>query len=497
MTSSCRRHARRESYCIRPHCPGLSASATSGRPPTPGWMLAGARQKWWQVLPLGPTGYGDSPYQCFSAFAGNPLLVSPELLVQDGLLDSRDVAAPAFPAERVDYGPVIAFKNHLLAKCWENFRAGRAAGLKQPFEEFLHEQRQWLDDYALFMAIKDAHGGSSWHDWPCRAAPAQAGALARCKQELANGYRAASVPPVSLFPPVAEFAQPRQEPKSRHHRRHADFRLGRLCRRLGQSRVVPAGRTAPAEGGGRGAAGLFQRHRPTLGQSAVRLGRHQASRITPGGSIACAPPCCWSIWSGSIIFAASRPTGKFPRAGPTPSTANGSRPRETTCSRVQQKLGGLPLIAEDLGIITPEVEALRDRFHLPGMRVLQFAFGDGPGNPYLPHNYVRNTVVYTGTHDNDTTRGWFASVSEKERDHVRRYLGRDGSDIAWDLIRLAWSSAADYAIAPLQDILNLGTEARMNLPGQPAGNWSWRYQAHQLTAAHLGRLAEMTSIYGR
>ena len=172
-------------------------------------------------------------------------------------------------------------------------------------------------------------------------------------------------------------------------------------------------------------------------------------------------------------------------------------PGDDLLQRVQQKLGALPLIAEDLGIITPEVEALRDRFHLPGMRVLHFAFADGPANPYLPHNYVRNTIAYTGTHDNDTTRGWFASVSEKERDHVRRYMGRDGSDIAWDLIRLAWSSAADYAIAPLQDILNLGTEARMNLPGRPAGNWSWRYQAHQLTAAHLGRLAEMTSIYGR
>jgi len=157
----------------------------------------------------------------------------------------------------------------------------------------------------------------------------------------------------------------------------------------------------------------------------------------------------------------------------------------------------LPLIAEDLGIITPEVDALREQFHLPGMRVLQFAFGGATEDRFLPHNYERNTVVYTGTHDNDTTLGWYRSISERERDFVRRYLGRDGHDIAWDLIRLAWSSVADYAITPLQDVLSLGGEARMNLPGTSSGNWTWRLVEGQLTPAVLDRLGELTELYAR
>jgi 4-alpha-glucanotransferase len=160
-------------------------------------------------------------------------------------------------------------------------------------------------------------------------------------------------------------------------------------------------------------------------------------------------------------------------------------------------LGGLPLIAEDLGIITPGVDALRERFHLPGMRILQFAFGGATENRFLPHNYQQHTVVYTGTHDNDTTRGWYATIAEHERDHVRRYLARDGRDVAWDLIRLAWMSVADLAVTPLQDVLDLGTEARMNLPGRPAGNWGWRLQESQLNFGTLDRLAELTTLYGR
>jgi 4-alpha-glucanotransferase len=162
-----------------------------------------------------------------------------------------------------------------------------------------------------------------------------------------------------------------------------------------------------------------------------------------------------------------------------------------------QALGGLPLIAEDLGVITPEVEKLRDDFHLPGMRVLQFAFGETAENPFLPHNYILNTVVYTGTHDNDTTRGWYATAKDNERDHLRRYLARDGGDVAWDLIRLAWSSVADYAIVPLQDVLDLGTEARMNLPGRPWGNWTWRFTSFDELRGPLERLAELTALYGR
>jgi 4-alpha-glucanotransferase len=172
-------------------------------------------------------------------------------------------------------------------------------------------------------------------------------------------------------------------------------------------------------------------------------------------------------------------------------------PGDALLTMVQRALGGLPIIAEDLGVITPEVLALRERFQLPGMRVMQFAFGDKPTNAYLPHNYEASTVVYTGTHDNDTTRGWYERASEQERDHVRRYLGRDGNDIAWDFIRAAWASVADFAITPLQDVLNLGAEARMNTPGRPAGNWGWRFLPSQLHSGVLGRLAGLTELYGR
>jgi 4-alpha-glucanotransferase len=172
-------------------------------------------------------------------------------------------------------------------------------------------------------------------------------------------------------------------------------------------------------------------------------------------------------------------------------------PGQELLTVLQKTLGGLPLIAEDLGVITPEVNQLRRQFNLPGMRILQFAFDGKSDNPYLPHNFDFNTVVYTGTHDNDTTRGWYNNAPDHEKDHVRRYLARDGSDIAWDLIRTAWASVADYAIAPLQDVLDLGTEARMNYPGRSEGNWGWRYRKEMLREHHLDRLAELTELYGR
>jgi 4-alpha-glucanotransferase len=172
-------------------------------------------------------------------------------------------------------------------------------------------------------------------------------------------------------------------------------------------------------------------------------------------------------------------------------------PGKALFETVRTALGGLPIIAEDLGVITPEVDALRRQFDLPGMRILQFAFTDAAANHYLPHNYDHNTVVYTGTHDNDTTWGWYHATAERERDFLRRYLARDGNDVAWDLIRAAWSSVAYCAIAPLQDAMNLGTDARMNFPGRPQGNWAWRYQPQQLAPWILDRLAEMTQMYSR
>jgi len=464
-----------------------------------GWIdsLVEAGQKWWQVLPLGPTGFGDSPYQCFSASAGNPLLVSPELLHQDDLLDSADLASPGFPAERVDYGPVIQFKNHMLDRCWANYRAGRGQGVKQAFEQFLHEHQKWLEDYALFMALKDAHGGRSWLEWPADIRLREPAALASARQDLGQSIG------LHQFRQFLFFRQWLDLRRFAH-----DKKIGII----GDIPIFVSGDSVDVWANPQ----LFQldaQRRPRVVAGVPpdyfsATGQLWGNPLYDWPAIQKTDYAWWldrmraALYLVDLVrldhFRGFEAYWEIPAGRPNAVVGQWIKaPGQEFLERVQHKLGGLPLIAEDLGIITPEVEALRDRFDLPGMRVLHFAFGDKPDNPYLPHNYEQRTVAYTGTHDNDTTRGWFAAISERERDHVRRYLGRDGADIAWDLMRVAWSSVADYAVAPLQDVLDLGTEARMNLPGRPAGNWGWRLQPDQLTSRHLERLAELTSLYGR
>lgn len=464
-----------------------------------GWIdsLIEAGQKWWQVLPLGPTGFGDSPYQCFSAFAGNPLLVSPELLLQDGLLNASDLSGVSFSADRVEYGPVIKYKNHLLERSWENFQSGRGLGIKPAFEAFLHENQAWLADYALFMAIKDAQAGRCWLDWPIDLRLREDAAMSRARRDLG--------PAVGLH----QFRQ------FLFFRQWADLRSFARDKKLGIIGDIPifvSGDSADVWANPQ----LFQldgQRRPKV------VAGVPPDYFSATGQLWGNPLYDWAefqktgfAWWLDRLRAALRLVDLvrldhfrgFEAYWEVPAGRSNAvvgrwvqAPGKELLEKVQQQFGSLPLIAEDLGIITPEVEKLRDGFHLPGMRVLHFAFGDKSDNLYLPHNYAARTVVYTGTHDNDTTHGWFAAISERERDHVRRYLARDGTDIAWDLMRAAWSSVADFAITPLQDVLDLGTTARMNMPGRPDGNWCWRLQSYQLTARHLARLAEMTSLYGR
>ncbi len=460
--------------------------------------LAYAQQTWWQILPLGPTGYGDSPYQCFSAFAGNPYLVSPERLLEEGLLQRADLAAASFPAERVDYGPVIEFKIRLLARAWEAFKAGAAPGLRAEFEAFCAEQAAWLDDYALFMALKDAHGGVSWLEWDGPARRREAAALARARTERADTL-------------------------SQHQfRQFLFFRQWRALKQYANAKGVRLIGDVP----------IFVSSDSSDVWASPELFRLDAERRPT--VVAGVPPDYFSktgqLWGNpQYDWAALQRSGyawwiarlratlaqvdliridhfrgfeafwEIPAGQPTAEVGQWVKgPEADLFVAMEAALGSpLPLIAEDLGIITPEVDALRERFELPGMRVLQFAFGGATEDRFLPHNYERNTVVYTGTHDNDTTRGWYAQISEHERDFVRRYLGRDGSDIAWDLIRLAWASVADYAVAPLQDVLDLGTAARMNLPGSASGNWTWRLREGQLKRATLDRLGELTELYSR
>ena len=457
--------------------------------------LARTGLTWWQILPVGPTGFGDSPYQSYSTFAGNLNLLSPELLVHYGLLTEEDVRPPAFPNDRVDYPAVEPFKLGLVRRAWANFRAGRADHLRAAYDGFLHEKQAWVGDYALFMAIKDARGGQPWYDWPGDLRH-RGPALADARHELADSVGA------HLF---GQFLFFRQWAALRAHAREKGVRL------IGDVPIFvspdsadvwayPLGYLLDDNLRPRVVAGVPPDYFSKSGQlwgnphydwEAMRrdgfawwVARMKATldlvdlvRIDHFRGFCAA----WQVPGGE----ATAVNGKWVPG-----------PGRELFDRLRAEIGGLPFIAEDLGEITPGVYALRDGLGLPGMKVLHFAF-DKPTNPFLPHNYPSHCVAYTGTHDNDTTRGWYATCPEYERELYRRYVARDGSDVAWDLIRLAWSSVADLAIAPLQDVLDLGTDARMNTPGTCGGNWRWRVPAGLPDGWALGRLTEMTAMYGR
>lgn len=460
--------------------------------------LAHAQQKWWQILPLGPTGYGDSPYQCFSAFAGNPYLVSPDRLIEDGLLTADYFATINFPAAQVDFGPVIEFKVAMLAQAWENFKAGRAPHLRAEFEQFQQEHASWLNDFALFMALKDAHGGDSWLKWP---APSRL----RAEKTLAQA-RAEHADKIGLHQ-FRQFLFFRQWFALKQYANEKGVRL------IGDVPIFVASDSSDVWANPE----LFQldEERQPVAVAGVPPDYFSATGQLWGNPLYDWPAhkkSNYAWWAARLRatlaqvdlvridhFRGFEAYWEIPAGMPTAQVGQWVKgPEADLFYALRAQLGVIPIIAEDLGVITPEVDKLRTTFELPGMRVLQFAFGGATEDRFLPHAYEsRNTVVYTGTHDNDTTRGWYSGITENERNFVRRYLARDGSDIAWDLIRLAWASVADYAVAPLQDVLNLGREARMNTPGTPAGNWSWRLLDNQLTRATLDRLGDLTALYAR
>jgi 4-alpha-glucanotransferase len=459
--------------------------------------LARARQSWWQVLPLGPTGYGDSPYQCFSAFAGNPNLISPESLVRDGLLRSADLGGDNWPTDHVEYGRVIPFKADLTAKAWDNFRAGAGAALRSLFEEFRNREADWLDDFALFLALKEAHGGGSWFDWPEELIRREPPALTRAQKELGG---------LIELHRFRQFLFYHQWGALKQYARERSVRL------IGDVPIFVAGDSADVWTN----PDLFlldERRRPAV------VSGVPPDYFSKTGQLWGNPLYDWEAhrrsgyawWIARMRAALSQvdlvrldhfrgfeaywevPAGEM-------TAENGhwvKGPGADLLVALRQALGGLPVIAEDLGVITPEVRDLRLQFNLPGMRILQFAFGGALEKRFLPHRHERNTVVYTGTHDNDTTHGWFQSLTEEELHFFRGYAPSTEDDVSWDLIRLAWMSVADYAITPLQDVLSLGSEARMNRPGQPSGNWRWRYRADMLTDKLLDRLARFTEMYER
>jgi 4-alpha-glucanotransferase len=461
-------------------------------------FLVSARQTLWQVLPLGPTGYGDSPYQSFSTFAGNPLLVSPDRLVADQLLAAEDLLeVPPLPESRVDYGAVIAYKQALFARMAERFRTSSGHALAGDFDRFRRKERAWLDDYALFMALKEAHGGAVWSEWEPAIARRRPSALKSWRTRLAD-----SITQHQLL----QFAFARQWQSVQKRARENGIRI------VGDLPIFVAYDSAdvwshPDQ------FFLDERGRPTV------VAGVPPDAFSSTGQLWGNPLYRWDVmadrgydwWVDRLrhtldhvdLLRIDHFIG-LTRYWEVPATEHDAingrwvlGPGSELLGAARETLGSLPIITEDLGLVTPEVEALRDRFELPGMKVLQFAFGGDATNPYLPHRHVPHCVVYTGTHDNDTTVGWFATAPAAERSFVQRYLARSGEDIAYDLIRVALGSVADSAIVPLQDVLGLGSEARMNLPGRPDGNWSWRFTADQLDEAHGERLGEMVELYAR
>jgi 4-alpha-glucanotransferase len=459
-------------------------------------VLAASGQSWWQILPLGPTGYGDSPYQCFSAFAGNPYLLSPELLAKDGLLRAVDMPMTHFSEERVEFGPVIKYKQGMLTRAWENFQGGAARPLRAAFEEFCVKESRWLDDYALFMALKDFHQGAGWHGWSEELVLRRPAALDRARRLLAGGVGRHK---------LGQFLFARQWSAIKAYANAKNIRL------IGDVPIFISEDSADVWAN----PDLFQlddKREPTV------VAGVPPDYFSPTGQLWGNPHYHWermkqtgyAWWVARMKktleqvdlvrldhFRGFEAHWEIPAGQLTAEVGEWVKgPGADLFVTLKKALGGLPLIAEDLGVITPEVDALRLAFDLPGMRILQFAFS-GPDNRFLPHHYDRNTVVYTGTHDNDTTVGWYSSIPEHERHFLQRYLPGVGREIAWDLLRVAFASVAAWAIVPLQDLLSLGTEARMNYPGRATNNWSWRFTTGQVSQALIDRLGDLTGLYSR
>jgi 4-alpha-glucanotransferase len=472
-------------------------------------FLAAAGQHLWQVLPLGPTGYGDSPYQCFSAFAGNPLLISLDRLIDDGLLTAADAGSP-FPDGDIDFAAVFAHRQRLWPRVLERFEATAPPSSCDALERFCRAQAAWLDDFALFMAMKAVHEHRSWPEWSPDIARREPESLARWSKRCARDVRMHKLTQFLFF---EQWQALRDACRARgiaimgdlpifvaHD--SADVWASRELFRLepdGSPSVVagvpPDYFSATGQLWGNphyrwdvleqtGYVWWIDRFRAVLATvDRVRIDHFRgfvASWEVPGGRTT-AVDGRWVTGPGAALFRAVKAALAAER---------------------------LPFVAENLGVITPEVEALREQFDLPGMAILQFAFGTDPQGPdFRPHNYPRNRVVYTGTHDNDTTVGWWTgdvghstrSSTEiaDERAFTRRYLATDGTEIHWDFIRAVLASVAETAIVPAQDLLGLGPEARMNQPGTLGGNWRWRLRAGQLSPDIARRLAELTATYER
>jgi 4-alpha-glucanotransferase len=464
--------------------------------------LAEAGQRVWQVLPLNPVGLGNSPYASPSTFAGNPMLISPERLLREGYLGESDLAdLPDFPRGHVDFEAVEPFKTRLLERAYERFKQGAPAEDRQAFERYCERHAHWLDDYALFMALKEKHDGAGWTQWPDEIAHRDEKALAKVRSELGD-----------------RFEQRRfwQFLFDRHWSGLRAFAHARGVSLLGDMPIYVAHDSADVwahpdrfdldeDGNPNFVAGVPPDYFSETGQrwgnplyrwdvmqkAGFKWWRSRLARTLE--------------WVDVVRLDHFRGFEAYWAVPAEEETAiNGEwvqAPGAELFEAFREDHGDpLPVVAEDLGVITDEVRALRDRFHLPGMAVLQFGFGGDTTADFLPHRFVRNSIAYTGTHDNDTFLGfWRQGATDDERRFGGRYLGLDrcNEEVHWAAIRALMASVADTVVFPLQDVLGLGTEARMNTPGSETGNWSWRFTDETLSFDSARRLRQLAETYGR
>ncbi len=494
-------------------------------------FLSKGKQKLWQVLPLGPTSFGDSPYQCFSAFAGNPLLISPDKLIVDGLLDESDVAeVPAFDDTKLDYGPVINYKSQLFRKAYQNFKKTGTAAQKAKFEEFCEVNKIWLNDYTLFVSLKDyyirvrtASGmdeafedfaaanqkylneksvkdyyfGAVWSTWEEGIALRRPEAIKEWTARLADDIE------------YYKFLQFEFYTEWRALKTYANDKNIQV---IGDIPIFVAYDSADVWGN----PGLF--YLDEKGYPTVVAGV-PPDYFSATGQLWGNPLYNWEIhkntnyawWVERIKgilelvdivridhFRGFEAYWSIPFGEETAIQGVWEKgPDKDLFIAIETALGKLPIIAEDLGLITEGVIELRDAFDFPGMKILQFAFDSSEENNYIPHNFIPNTVVYTGTHDNDTTVGWYEKASEADQAYCKQYMNTSGEEIWWDFIRLAFASVSDIAIVPMQDVMGLDSESRMNTPGVASGNWQWRYTKDQLCPEYATRLAALSTVYGR
>ncbi len=459
--------------------------------------LASARQGLWQVLPLGPLGYGNSPYSSTSAFAGNPLLISLERLASHGWIDQAKLSSLSPDSRAVEYDHVFAEKMPLLFEAGRNFVTSASAGARQRFERFCAENAWWLDDFVLFDGLRAQQKLASWNEWPEGLARREPGALEQARKELDGNLKIRCALQFAFYEQWQALRRYCSERSIRIvgdvaifvNYDSADVWVHRELFRLNENLEPEVVSGVPPD--------FFSKTGQRWGNPLYRWDVMKSK-----GYEWWIQRLRWATRHCDYVrldhFRGFDQFWEIPAADPT--AINGrwvDGPRDDLFLKLREALGGLPFFAEDLGYITPEVHALRNRLQMPGIAVLQFGFGDEGARMYLPHR-AAGKVIYTGTHDNDTTVGWFrAGAADHERRNADAYLGHSDDGIHWAFIRAAQTSAAEFALIPLQDVLGLGSEARMNTPSLHGGNWKWRFDPGQFTAELTAKLAHLAEVTDR